>query len=52
MFTLSRMPIGSLWEHPYQCAVIEDSQHLLNCLCYADLNMVRAGVVSHSYEWR
>jgi putative transposase len=27
-------------------------QHLLNCLCSVDLNMVRAGVVSHPQEWR
>jgi putative transposase len=44
--------LGSLWEHPYQCTVIETGQHLLNCLCYVDLNMVRAGMVRHPREWR
>jgi len=43
---------GSVWEHPYQCTAIEDGRHLLNCLRYVDLNMVRAGVVSHPSEWR
>lgn len=42
---------GSLWEHPYQCTIVEDGQHLLNCLLYVDLNMVRAGVVSHPKDW-
>ena len=51
-YNLRKGHLGSLWEHPYQCTVIEDGQHLLNCLCYVDLNMVRAGVVSHPHEWR
>lgn len=43
---------GSVWEHPYQCTMIEDGQHLLNCLRYVDLNMVRCGVVKHPGQWR
>ena len=43
---------GSVWEHPYQCTRVENGRHLLNCLRYVDLNMVRAGVVSHPREWR
>jgi putative transposase len=43
---------GSVWEHPYQCTMIEDGPHLLNCLRYVDLNMVRAGVVRHPQSWR
>lgn len=43
---------GSVWEHPYQCTMIEDGRHLLNCLRYVDLNMVRAGVVAHPAAWR
>jgi putative transposase len=42
---------GSVWEHPYQCTMIEDGQHLLNCLRYVDMNMVRAGVVEHPEQW-
>jgi putative transposase len=38
---------GSVWEHPYQCTIIQDGQHLIRCLRYVDLNMVRAGVVAH-----
>jgi len=32
--------------------MVEDGQHLLNCLRYVDLNMVRAGTVKHPQEWR
>lgn len=43
---------GALWEHPYHCTVVEGGRHLLNCLVYISLNMVRAGVVAHPGEWR
>lgn len=43
---------GSVWEHPYQCTMVEDGQHLLNCLRYVDMNMVRSGVVEHPEQWR
>jgi len=43
---------GSVWEHPYHCTRIQDGKHLLNCLRYVDLNMVRAGQVDHPSEWR
>ncbi len=43
---------GSVWEHPYQCTRIQDGRHLLNCLRYVDMNMVRAGVVTHPRAWR
>ena len=44
--------LNSLWEHPFQCTLIEGQEHLLNCLTYVDLNMVRAGVVKHPAQWR
>jgi hypothetical protein len=31
-----------MWEHPFHCTVVEDGRHLLNCLVYISLNMVRA----------
>ncbi len=42
----------SVWEHPYQCTMIENGTHLLHCLRYVDLNMVRAGKVNHPRDWR
>lgn len=51
-FNLRKNRSDAMWEHPYHCTIIQDGQHLLNCLCYVDLNMVRAGVVSHPSEWK
>ena len=42
---------GSVWEHPYHFTAIQDGRHLLNCLRYVSLNMVRAGVVDHPRQW-
>ena len=43
---------GAFWEDTYHCTIIENGKHLWNCLQYVDLNMVRAGVVTHPSEWR
>ncbi len=43
---------GSVWEHPYKCTKVQDGRHLLRCLRYVSLNMVRAGKVNHPSEWR
>lgn len=42
---------GAYWEDRYHATAIEAERHLLRCLVYIDLNMVRAGVVSHPSEW-
>lgn len=42
---------GAFWEDRYHATVIEDDEHLAQCLVYIDLNMVRAGVVGHPLEW-
>jgi putative transposase len=52
MLNIRKRHDGSVWEHPYQCTMIEDGQHLFNCLRYVDMNMVRAGVVTHPEDWR
>jgi len=51
-YNLRKAHLGSVWEHPYQCTLVQDGRHLLNCLCYVDLNMVRAGKVSRPRDWR
>ena len=43
---------GAFWEDRYHATAIETGEHLLRCLVYVDLNMVRAGVVSHPEQWR
>jgi len=50
-YNLRNERVNSMWEHPYQCTVIQDGRHLINCLRYVDLNMVRAGEVDHPREW-
>ena len=42
---------GVYWEDRYHATAIESGMHLLKCLIYIDLNMVRTGVVSHPSEW-
>ena len=42
---------GAFWEDRYHAVAVETEQHLVRCLVYIDLNMVRAGVVKHPAEW-
>ncbi|WP_028584732.1 transposase [Desulfogranum mediterraneum] len=42
---------GAFWEDRYHATAIETGEHLLRCLVYVDLNMVRAGVVTHPEQW-
>jgi putative transposase len=42
---------GAFWEDRYHATAIESDDHLLRCITYIDLNMVRAGAVNHPAEW-
>ena len=42
---------GAFWEDRYHATAIDTDEHLVRCLVYMDLNMVRAGVVSDPTEW-
>ena len=42
---------GAFWEDSYHSTAVESGKHLLNCMIYIDLNMVRAGVVKHPKFW-
>ena len=42
---------GAYWEDRYHATAVETESHLIQCLLYMDLNMVRAGVVRHPSEW-
>ncbi len=37
---------GAFWEDRYHATAVESQDHLLRCLVYVDLNMVRTGVIS------
>lgn len=43
---------GAFWEDRYHSTAVQSDLHLARCLVYIDLNMVRAGVVSHPEEWK
>jgi len=43
---------GAFWEDRYHATAIERDEHLVRCLVYIDMNMVRTGVVSHPSEWK
>lgn len=43
---------GAFWEDRYHATAVKTDHHLIMCLAYIDLNMVRAGVVQHPEEWR
>lgn len=42
---------GAFWEDRYHATAIESGEHLMRCIVYIDLNMVRAGAVNHPCEW-
>lgn len=42
---------GAFWEDRYHATAIQSGRHLRNCFTYIDLNMVRAGRVSHPKDW-
>ncbi len=42
---------GAFWEDRYHAVPITTQEHLIECIVYIDMNMVRAGVVSHPGEW-
>jgi REP element-mobilizing transposase RayT len=42
---------GAFWEDRYHATAVEANEHLIRCLVYIDLNMVRAGVAKHPVEW-
>ena len=43
---------GAFWEDRYHATAVQTDSHLIRCLSYIDLNMVRAGVVQHPRDWR
>lgn len=43
---------GAFWEDRYFATAVSTDRHLIQCLVYLDLNMVRAGVVNHPSQWK
>lgn len=42
---------GAYWEDRYHATAVDSDEHLIKCLIYIDMNMVRAGVVRHPNNW-
>jgi putative transposase len=42
---------GAYWEDRYHATAVDTRGYLARCLVYIDMNMVRAGVVSHPSGW-
>jgi len=42
---------GAFWEDRFYTTAIENGVHLLRCMAYIELNMVRAGAVKHPKDW-
>jgi putative transposase len=42
---------GAFWEDRYHSTLVENGVHLIRCITYIDLNMVRAGIVQHPADW-
>lgn len=42
---------NAFWGDNYHATLVEEGTYLWRCLCYIELNMVRAGVVSHPCGW-
>jgi len=42
---------GAFWEDRYHATAVDRDDYLARCLVYIDLNMVRAGAVSHPADW-
>jgi putative transposase len=50
-FNLRKNRSGAFWDDNYHATAVENDHHLLQCMVYIDLNMVRARAVGHPSEW-
>lgn len=51
-FNFNSRRSGAFWEDRYHATIIDSGIHLIKCLIYIDLNMVRAGKVKHPKDWK
>jgi len=43
---------GAFWEDRYHATAVQTGDHLIRCLVYIDLNMVRTGMIKHPSDWQ
>lgn len=42
---------GAFWEDRYHATCVDTDEYLARCIVYIDLNMARAGAVTHPAQW-
>ena len=50
-FNVRKKRNGGFWEDRYHATAVECDEHLVKCLIYIYMNMVRTGVVKHPGDW-
>jgi putative transposase len=50
-YNLRKQRRGAFWEDRYHATAVDRDDYLARCMVYIDLNMVRAGAVSHPGQW-
>jgi len=43
---------GAFWEDRYHATAVQNTEYLIRCMNYIDMNMVRAGVVKRPSDWK
>lgn len=43
---------GAFWEDRYHATAVSTDEHIIQCMIYISMNMVRAGVVDHPEKWK
>ena len=51
-FNLRKSRQGAFWQDRYFATAVSTDTHLHQCIAYIDLNMVRAGIVTHPGQWK
>ncbi len=42
---------SAFWQDRYHATAVETGEHLIRCIVYTDLNMVRTGTINHPSQW-
>jgi len=50
-YNLRKKRRGAFWDGRFHCTMVDQGEYIWNCMRYIDLNMVRAGKVSHPSQW-
>jgi putative transposase len=50
-YNIRKKRSDAFWEDRYHSTAVETGKHLMRCIIYIDLNMVRTGTINHPSEW-